>query len=484
MNASDILLLWSNDPGISFAVWLFVTVLALYLGRSAAHKAILTVSRAARSFFRMTARSVARLADRLTERNKEVILNAGADATERAIEREFQRVKTIVERDLSAYPAVHRKISDAIKKIEDDYKNATETPPSPPAWIQAVTAIGSLPREGDSAVEQILNEIYELVEKSHKQTMAEFSKSSLRRLDLLRRMMPTWRNLSRAVNQIKGNVEGITQRAAFIDQQMKKYEQIRAREDRIARVLTSSSLTQFFISAIVLTIAVFGGLVNFQLIALPMSEMVGGTSYLGVMRMADVAALVIIMLEVAMGLFLLDSLRITRLFPVIGSMDDQMRRRMFVITLVLLFVLASIEASLAYMRDLLALDREALAQSLAGVTAENAEFRWIPSIGQMILGFILPFTLAFVAIPLESFIHSLRTVLGVIGVGTLRSAACLARICGNGTGQMGKVLVNLYDFAIFLPLAVEKAVQKKAPHKAGVDGDSPLFQTVDSEKGV
>ena len=175
-------------------------------------------------------------------------------------------------------------------------------------------------------------------------------------------------------------------------------------------------------------------------------------------RTADVAAMVIIMVEVAMGLFLLESLRITRLFPIIGSMDDAMRKRMIVITFSILFILASIEASLAYMRDLLAMDREAIAQSLAGSGVVEAQFRWIPSIGQMVMGFILPFTLAFVAIPLESFIHSSRTVMGIAMAGLLRSLAFVLRLLGNVSYQIGKVLVSLYDLIIMLPLRIEQMV--------------------------
>jgi methyl-accepting chemotaxis protein len=57
-------------------------------------------------------------------------------------------------------------------------------------------------------------------------------------------------------------------------------------------------LTQFFISSLVLVIAIFGGLINFQLIAMPMSEMVGGSSYIGPMKTSDIAALVIIMVVI------------------------------------------------------------------------------------------------------------------------------------------------------------------------------------------
>jgi len=166
-----------------------------------------------------------------------------------------------------------------------------------------------------------------------------------------------------------------------------------------------------------------------------------------------------------MGLFLLESLRITRLFPVISSMDDRMRRRMMVISLTILCVLAGIEASLAYMRDLLALDREALTQSLTGVTAaaggvaaSHAEFRWIPSIGQMVMGFILPFALAFIAIPLESFIHSLRTVLGLLLVGAIRAVSVAARALGNLLDHSMKLLMSAYDLLIMIPLSIERLV--------------------------
>jgi Na+/citrate or Na+/malate symporter len=131
-----------------------------------------------------------------------------------------------------------------------------------------------------------------------------------------------------------------------------------------------------------------------------------------------------------------------------------------------------VEASLAYMRDLLALDREALTQSLAstGIIAE-AEFRWIPSLGQMIMGFILPFALAFVAIPLESFIHSLRTVIGMIALAMIRTLAILARTVGNAARQLSQMLVSLYDIVIMLPLGIERLVSKGVNRKQSRDND-------------
>jgi hypothetical protein len=210
----------------------------------------------------------------------------------------------------------------------------------------------------------------------------------------------------------------------------------------------------------VLTIALLGGFVNFQLIALPMSEMVGATSRLGSFRTSDIAALVIILIEITMGLFLMESLRITRLFPVIGRLDARTRRRMAWVAFGLLLVLAGIEASLAYMRDLLAADRVALTQALAGVAAQRPEFLWIPSVGQMVMGFILPFALTFVAIPLESFIHSSRIVGGQVAVGALRLLAFAVHLVGFAADHAGKVLKNVYDIVIFLPLKIEEWIRQ------------------------
>ncbi|MCP4878677.1 MAG: hypothetical protein GY896_24760 [Gammaproteobacteria bacterium] len=463
---NEILTVWSNQAGISATIWLAILVFVAYLARNPAHALIRSTGRAIYVACRLFSTSLRHLESNLQRRNKEVVLALGQDACERAIEREFHRVNAVVTRDLSAYPALHRQISDTIDRIEVDYQAATDAPPLPPAWLDAVDSIASIPRTGDATVCSILDNIGKTLESAHQETQKAYRKSTLGRHKLLGAMQPQWRNLGQSLTRVKETIDGLEERSIEIDRQMKSYESIRNKEDTVARTLSSSSLTQFFISTLVLVIAVFGGLINFQLIAMPMSEMVGGTSYIGPMRTSDIAALVIIMVEIAMGLFLMESLRITHLFPIIGSMDDSMRKRMVVITFSILAILATVEASLAYMRDLLALDREALTQSLAGtgVVAE-AEFRWIPSLGQMIMGFILPFALAFVAIPLESFIHSMRTVLGMIALTLIHSVAFVARLVGGTARQFSNMLVSLYDLFIMLPLGIERLITSSIKRK-------------------
>ena len=185
-----------------------------------------------------------------------------------------------------------------------------------------------------------------------------------------------------------------------------------------------------------------------------MAEMVGGTNLIGGFRTADIAALVIIMVEISMGLFLMESLRITRLFPVIGALPDKTRIRMIWITFSILFLLASVEAGLAYMREVLLHDELATSALLRGDTDVTAagQYMWITTAAQMGMGFILPFALTFVAIPLETFVHSLRTVVGILATGFLRMLALVLRVIGSAFRHVSVFITHVYDLPLFIPL--------------------------------
>jgi hypothetical protein len=240
-------------------------------------------------------------------------------------------------------------------------------------------------------------------------------------------------------------------------------------------MLTVSAFTQFAIAALVLAVAAGGAFINFKLIALPMSEMVGAGDYITAsLRTSEVAALVIILVEASMGLFLLEALRITHLFPRIANLNDRMRHRILWIALTLLVTLAGVEAALALMRDMLIADKQALLQTLATAPQAAVTDGWvgrIPTAGQMLLGFMLPFALAFIAIPLESLIHSGRTVGGVLAASLVRIAAFALRLAGNAARHASRVLVNLYDVAIVIPLLVERLVVEMPRRAAAPEVD-------------
>lgn len=436
-------------------ILLLLVVAAMYFARKPAHRAIKSFSRVINNAMRLSSASFLLAEEKLTQRNREVLMAEGLENAERMVEREFDRIKAAVARDLEGYPALQRKISEVIVQVEEDYNSSVDVPTALPDWVKVIEAIANIEDTGDSMVSNMLGEINRTLRDRHKETIASYRDASSKRHAILNRMMPMWRKVQRVLDDVGKSVEDLTRRAKTIDRYMDEYESIRAKSDKAARKLSSSSMTQFFISGLVLLVAVGGAMINFNLIALPMSEMVGGGSYIGPYKTSDVAGLVIILVELSMGLFLLESLRITRLFPVIGSMDDKMRIRMIWITLTLLTVLAGVESALAFMRDRIAADMEALRQTLAGVQDSGLATSIIPTIGQMVMGFILPFALAFVAIPLESFISSARTVLGVTAAGGLRIIAFLLRLVGAISYYIGQSIIGIYDLLIFPPLWLE-----------------------------
>jgi len=444
-NMSEIL----NSPIFWIILWVI-----LCIGRDQLHLAIRSFIRILHNGMRLTSASVLRAESLLVQRNREVLIAEGLEEAERSVERKFERINKAVERDLAKYPSIHRKLSEMVSKIENDYSQSAEVPISLPNWVTIIEAIANIRHTGDTLVSNMLEEIRDTLESQHKASLENYQSSTKKRHELLSKMLPLWRKLQKIIGEVGTSINNLNTRSQNIDRFMEGYEQIQNKTDRAMRRVSSSSLTQFFIAGLAMLIAIGGAVINFNLIALPMSEMVGGSSYIGSFKTSDVAGMVIILLELSMGLFMMESLRITRLFPIIGSMDDKKRTWMIWITLILLVVLAGIESSLAFMRDRIAADMEALRQSLAGVEQTAQAKSMIPMVGQMVMGFIFPFVLAFVAIPLESFVKSSRTVLGILAAGFLRMVAFILRLLGNVMFHIGNFLITLSDLVTFPRLLI------------------------------
>ena len=456
------LLTFTPWPAVSAGILLILLVAALYFARDTAHQAIQASAAALAHGLRVASHSVIHGQARLAARNREVLLAAGREAKERVVEREFTRIADTVRRDLSGYPHMHRRLSEAILRIEEDQEKAVEVPPEAPGWAQAVKVVADL--DARNAGAEILSDIHKSMLKAHAEAMDDYRKASAERHSLLRRMMPDWRLIQETLGRVNRSVESVIGRSQAIDRHMQEYEAIVRGEDRAVAVLSSSSIVYFFVSALVLAVATAGTAVNFTLIARPMAEMVGGTNYIGTWRTADIAALVIIMVEISMGLFLMESLRITRLFPVIGALSDKMRVRMMITTFMILLLMASIEAGLAYMREVLLLDEMATNALLRGDSTGSLvnSHLWITTAAQMGMGFVLPFALVFVAIPLETFVHSLRTVVGLAGIALLQALALLLRLLGNASRHLGGIARRLYDLPLFVPLWIETRLRSAA----------------------
>jgi hypothetical protein len=456
-------MIWPGNAMASALILFAIAMPFLYAARKVVHDLFRSIGHMIGGPLRLGARWLFATARDMQERNKAVLLAHGKEEVGQHIEREFERVGLLVTRDLEGYPALQRKVLDEITRVEEDYKKCGEVPPPPPDWVEAVAGIAKIKSEQSEMVKRILEEIKRSVDSIHAKALEEYRRAYQSRHKILNGFMPFWRSLDKTLGQVDKKLTGLQDTSSKLDAQMEKYEQINKKTDKAEHALTVSAFTQFAVATVVLLIAMGGALVNFKLIALPFSEMVGGSDYLtNSLKTSDVAALVIILVEVSMGLFLMEALRFTHLFPAIANLNDKMRRRILWFSAVFLLTLAGIESSLALIRDMLMADKQALIQSLASAQqAAPADplLARIPTAAQMLLGFILPLALAFVAIPLESFVHSLRTVGGAALVMLVRVLAFVLRILGNLVRQLCRVLTTLYDVTIVLPLLIERVVK-------------------------
>ena len=184
-------------------------------------------------------------------------------------------------------------------------------------------------KSGGDIPRKLLEDINKSIQKIHDQTVSEFRRSYEERHKILKAMQPSWRSVEKLTGEMEKKMLTLQTNAKQIDGHMEKLEAIRAKDNKTEHALTVSGFVQLAISTLVLVIALGGAFINYKLIALPMSEMVGASDYItNNLKTSDVAALVIILMEASMGLFLLESLRITQLFPRIASMDDRMRHRL------------------------------------------------------------------------------------------------------------------------------------------------------------
>ncbi|SDJ91948.1 hypothetical protein [Microbulbifer yueqingensis] len=435
----------------SLPLWLWFTLalLVLFVARQPVHQAISTLGRIAQQSLRLAAKAVSGAERRLQARNREVMLASGLEAAERSVEREFERIEATMKRELAQYPTLHRRLCEQLTAIDEDYVRSAEVPPEPSNWAKAIKAVCEIPATQDPVVGDVLEIIHHSMRKSEAKALEAYRESSKERHQLLKRMVPHWRSILKRLGRVNKNVESVIRRATALDGHMRRYEDIQQGSDRAVRRLSSSSLSQFFISAFVLVILAGGALVNFHLIARPLAELVGGGAAIGAYPLADTTAGVILLLQIGLGVFLLECLGVTRMVPALGSLGDVLRKRLAWAAGGLLLALACSEAGLAFTREVV------IQGDLTDRAAAAGDISWVSTTAQMLLGFVLPLVLAFTAVPLEGFVASARNVLGMLAALVLRSLSTILRLVGAVLLHCSDLLIRLYDIVIFLPLWLE-----------------------------
>ena len=132
MNGNEMFLIFPQQPVVSVLLSFSLLTIVFYFARRPAHQFIHAITHALHGGMRLAAFSLKRAAEKMTQRNREVLLAEGREAAEHIVEREFTRVDVTLHRDMAEYPALQRQLNEVITRIHEDYQQRSEVRPSPP----------------------------------------------------------------------------------------------------------------------------------------------------------------------------------------------------------------------------------------------------------------------------------------------------------------------------------------------------------------
>jgi len=453
---------WPDQPALSvFALWI-VSVVFLWAARAPMLQMVRALGNSLQQGFEGVAQWCGEVAGSMRERSRESLLAAGTLELQGKLDREFHRIDQGFSDKLGQYSALHRRLDDLLLKADADYQRCGEAPPEVPGWTSAVESIANLPASGDPNVHKVLEGIRKSLRDAERKALQSYRDDSARRHKLLSGMLAHWKEVRALMSKMKDSVGRALETVTRINGYVDEYEKLRSERETAARALTYSAVKLFTVSLLVLGIALGGAFINFQLIALPMSELVPAGARIGGVPVATISALVIVLMEAAVGFFIMDMLGITDLFPKLAGIPSGKRRLILGLALGGLFFLASVESSLAILREKIveadAVLKLALADSSTAVVSEASNSR-IPVVGQAVLGFVLPWILAMVAIPLEMLLDSSRHVAAALAAGLLSVFGSLAKVVSHTTRALFRMIPNLYDVYISIPLRIERMVR-------------------------
>lgn len=475
-------------PALSILILLAISMVFLYFAREPMHRLLETLREGLAGGLSKMADGARATAERWNERSRKVLLETGLEQLGGKLEQEIRRLDSAYTRRLAGYPDLHRDLEAAVRELEADYQEAGQVPPEAPGWGEVLSSLSQLQESEDRrTVVRILKEIHRSVESGQKRALEEYREQAARRHKVLGRLAPVLGNISRRLEGVSKAVSSVLDTTSRLDSTIERFDELRAGDEKSVESLSARTTRQFFLALLVLAVAVGAAAINFQLIALPMSELVpAGARILG-LPVPQIAALVIVALEVVVGIFLLDALGITTIFPRIAAMERRNRRLVLATAFGALFFLAAVEASLAVLREYLVESEMTLRQALAGTQVSDVGLSVLPVAGQATLGFILPWILALLAVPLEMLLESGQHVVSRAGAGLVALVGHLSRLLSHLMGYLIQILGHLYDAYIVLPAQLARLWENR--NRPGEDKSEgprrakPPAQTAEAKGG-
>ncbi len=426
--------------------------LVLYLARASFHKGTRALARLVRQPLKLGQRFLRVGAADIRRRNGALLqAQARAEAT-LAIEREWARLDEVVRRDVQGFPALQETLLRQIEQWEAEFARSGEIPEPSPEWTKAVAAVARLKTGDDGVGERIQAGFQGFVQKAQDAALRERRKAVADRHRQLGRAQQMWQVVAHRLERVDNRLARVAESAFTIHEAVARYQDLCEDAPVFDRALVASAASRLLVAGFVLVVAAGGAFMNAHLMEAPLRWLgVGHGLAVAGHPASEIAAAILIAIEMVAGIVLFDALDVTHLFGVVAVLPQRTRRRAVGGALAVLVTLAALQALLAFVRE----NAVQVIPMVKGVAVPDLPL-W-QTAAEVLLAFVLPSLMALVAIPLEAFIFSLRAVMGVMVEGLVRTLAVTLRLVERMFAGVIDSLSALYDLFILPPLLLERA---------------------------
>jgi hypothetical protein len=396
----------------------------------------------------------------LRERNRAVLLEQARSRLLMKMERDLNRLVITADRDLANLPDLKQRIRQHLDQLEADYHQSAEHPLSAPDWMDAIDQVVRLrqTQSGHPVVAGLLKDMEASLNRQHRQAVGEYRKGLNHRHRLLHGLLPQWRRLHHGLDRLAHIIEQLSTQTQLLDRHLTTYRSIETGSDQMYRRLLLSQSSQWLFASVFLGAGVAVAWFNVELMRAPMQLLMGSDPSVGGWPLSQWAAYAMVPLYLVLGALLLETGQLTQRLDSFSALSPTQRRSLgaFLVVLLLLFALA--QSGLLYVRD-----HHLNAQTLYEqwiqypvILVENPVLEEGLQLGAtMLLGFLLPFVLVFLVLPLERWLDASRILL----VGSLAVSLVAVATLMKGLGLLVRHLFSLlgasYDLLISLPLWIE-----------------------------
>lgn len=447
-----------GNPTLNALLWAMLVVVTGYFARRQAHRVIRGLFSGVRRFCRLLARYCVHAERHVRAWTRSLLV---AQARRRAVERtewDLGRLHAEMHAELADLPALQQQARDHLSMVEEDHRRSGPMPPDVPGWPRMLEQMGPELGAADPSVKRTLEDLRDGLELQRVDLLDAYRRATRRRYLLLHRTIPHWRRARRALEQLSDRLDRLRERADRVLGSISDYQALRDEHQVRVGALVGASLWRFVFAGAGLVLAAMGFTVLGVSLLEPMNLLLGtAPAAEGLPGMGLLATVLHVAALGLVGLMVMESARLTTLFPGIDALGDGLRGWLFWITFAALLVLACVAAFLRL--------------QYGGMTSSALDSAWgaaaAPAL-QAVLVFLLPFALMFSAVALAAAMAHGGIVFGLVVGLVLQILMLVFRLLGSMAAFAGAIVVQVYDLVIFLPLWIEDAVRQKGWPSGGV----------------